>query len=98
MDPAELRLLIDRSREIQIARNNKKQRTEQEESVYRFARGSLVADSDLVAGHEITENDIWARRPGTGEIGVEHFYQVVGRTLKVSVARNQQLKWSDFLE
>jgi hypothetical protein len=44
MDPAELRFLIDRSREIWTALHNPKERTAPEEDVYRFARGSVVAD------------------------------------------------------
>jgi N-acetylneuraminate synthase len=96
MDPAELRFLIDRSREIHTALNNPKQRTGPEEDVYRFARASVVADADLAAGHVITETDIWARRPGSGEIAGFEFDQVVGKTLNVAVRRNQQLKWSDF--
>lgn len=50
MDPAELRFLIDRSREIHTALMNPKQRTGPEEDVYRFARASVVADADLAAG------------------------------------------------
>ena len=96
MDPAELRFLIDRSREIHTALMNPKQRTGPEEDVYRFARASVVADADLSAGHVITESDIWARRPGSGEIAGFEFDKVVGKTLKVAVTRNQQLKWSDF--
>jgi len=95
MDPAELRLLIDRSREIWIAANNDKKRTGPEEDVYRFARASVVADADLPAGHIIEEQDIWARRPGSGEIPGYEFDKVVGKTLKQPVKRNQQLKWSD---
>ena len=96
MDPAELRFLIDRSREIHTALMNPKQRTGPEEDVYRFARASVVADKDLSAGSILTEADIWARRPGSGEIAGYDFDKVVGKTLKVSVQRNQQLKWSDF--
>lgn len=96
MDPAELRFLIDRSREIHTALMNPKQRTGPEEDVYRFARASVVADADLTAGHVITESDIWARRPGSGEIAGFEFDKVVGKTLKVAVTRNQQLMWSDF--
>ena len=59
MDPAELRLLIDRSREIHTALHNDKKRTGPEEDVYAFARASVVADRDLPAGHLITETDIW---------------------------------------
>ena len=95
MDPVELKFLIDRSREIQIALNNPKQRTGPEEDVYRFARGSVVADTDLPAGHVITATDIWARRPGSGEISVQHFDRLIGATLTRVVKRNQQLLWSD---
>jgi N-acetylneuraminate synthase len=96
MDPAELRFLIDRSREIQIALNNPKVRTAPEEDVYRFARGSVVADRDLPAGHAVTASDIWARRPGSGEISVQHFDRLIGARLTRAVKRNQQLLWSDF--
>jgi hypothetical protein len=78
MDPAELRFLIDRSREIWIALNNPKARTAPEEDVYRFARASVVADADLPEGHVITEADIWARRPGSGEIAGYDFDQGAG--------------------
>ena len=97
MDPAELRFLIDRSKEISIALRNPKNRTQPEEDVYRFARGSVVANRDIMAGHIITEDDIWARRPGTGEISVADFYKVVGVRAKVDLVVNQQLKW-EFLD
>lgn len=97
MDPAELRFLIDRSKEIHTALNNPKVRTAPEEDVYRFARGSVVADKDLPAGHVVTEADIWARRPGSGEISVQYFDQLIGKQLTQGVKRNQQLRWSDFV-
>ena len=96
MAPAELRLLIDRSRKIWVAANNDKKRTGPEEDVYRFTRASVVADANLPAGHVITEADIWARRPGSGEIAGYEFDKVVGRRLKVAVKRNHQLTWADF--
>ncbi len=95
MDPAELKFLIDRSREIHTALHNPKVRTAPEEDVYRFARGSMVADRDLAAGHVVTPSDIWARRPGSGEISVQHFDRLVGARLTRAVKRNQQLLWSD---
>lgn len=95
MDPAELRFLIDRSREIHTALHNDKKRTGPEEDVYRFARASVVADKDLPEGHVITDSDIWARRPGDGAIAGYDFDKVVGKTLTTSVTRNQQLTWDD---
>ncbi len=97
MDPAELRFLIDRSKEIHIALHNPKIRTAPEEDVYRFARGSIVADRDLPAGHVIGIGDIWARRPGTGEISVEHYDKIIGKSLRIGMKRNQQFKWVDVI-
>jgi N-acetylneuraminate synthase len=96
MDPAELRFLIDRSKEIWVAANNPKQRSAPEEDVYRFARASIVANRDLPEGHVISESDIWARRPGSGEIPGYEFDKVLGKVLDRSVARNNQLPWQDF--
>lgn len=95
MDPAELRFLIDRSKEIWIAAHNPKQRSAPEEDVYRFARASIVADRDLPANHVLTEGDIWARRPGSGEIPGYEFDSVVGRQLLRAISKNTQLRWSD---
>lgn len=95
MDPAELRFIVDRSREIHIALRNPKVRTPPEDDVYRFARGSIVAERDLPAGHVIAGNDIWARRPGTGEISVQHFDRLIGSRTRNALKRNQQLKWAD---
>lgn len=96
MDPAEVRLIVDRSREIHAALMNPKQRTGPEEDVYLFARASVVAERDLEAGHVIGEQDIWARRPGNGPIPGYDFDKVVGRTLARAVTRNTQLDWGDF--
>ena len=93
MDPLELGFLVSKSKEIFLATQSEKKRTCQEEAVYKFARGSVVADKDLVAGHIIEESDIWVRRPGTGEIAAQDFFNILGKTLKVSVSRNTQLKW-----
>jgi len=95
MDPAELRWLIDRTKEIHTALQNPKRRTAPEEAVYRFARGSIVVDRDVESGSVLTEADVWARRPGNGEIPASEFDAVVGRRLGRSLKRNTQLRWSD---
>ena len=50
---------------------------------------------DLPVGHVIEEADIWARRPGSGEIAAYDFDRVLGKRLTRAVTRNSQLKWSD---
>ena len=63
--------------------------------MYAFARGSVVADKNLIKGQVISEDDIWTRRPGTGEIPANEFYSIIGKTLKNDVLKNTQLKRSD---
>lgn len=96
MDPAELRYLIDRSREIHVALNNEKTRSAAEEPVYRFARSSVVAERDLSPGDVIGEYDVWARRPGNGEIPGYQLDELIGKRIKKARNRNEQLRWDDF--
>ncbi len=98
MDPAELKYLIERSAEIHIAKNNPKLRSNEEEKVYNFARASVVADKNLIAGTILTENDIWVRRPGSGEIAAFDYYKLIGKTLKTSKVFNEFINWSDIEE
>lgn len=98
MDPAELKLLIEKSKEIYLASKNPKSRTEPEEDVYKFARSSIVADRNLEKGKIIKEEDIWARRPGNGEIPGYLFDEILGKKLKNSIKFNQQLKWTDLIK
>ena len=96
MDPAELRLLIDRSRELWMAANNSKSRSAGEEATYQFARSSVVAIRDLEIGTKLSEDDIWVRRPGTGEIPGYEFDEMIGKVLKFPVKNGSQLRRSDF--
>lgn len=95
MDPAEIRFIVDRASEIHTALLNKKMRSKSEDSVYLFARGSIVADCDLKKDQIISEQDIWARRPGTGEIPASDFDKVVGKKINKDIKRNQQISWKD---
>jgi sialic acid synthase SpsE len=98
MDPAELRYLVDRLEEVHIAMKVDRFRTSTEASVYEFARSSIVADRDLRRGDILTTSDIWARRPGTGEIPGYEFDEVVGKKLTRNLPKNTQLRWQDLTE
>lgn len=98
MDPLELRTLIDRSNEVWLAKNNPKIRLKEEEGVYKFARASLVADCNMKKGHIIGISDVWARRPGNGEIPGYRYKEVVGKRLLRDIRYNEQMKWEDISE
>lgn len=95
MDPAELLLLKEQSKQVFIASTNKKERTKDEEKVFKFARSSIVADRDIAAGLVISEHDIWARRPGTGPIPGTSFDDLVGKKATRYIKRGEFIKWND---
>ena len=95
MDPDELEHLIKRSKEVAYSRDRKKFIANVEKDVYKFARSSIVSDKNLKKGDTIDRQNIWARRPGNGEIPAFEFEKVLGKTLKRDIARNTQIKWSD---
>ena len=96
MEPNELRYLIDRSKEIHIALNNPKRRTPEEEEVYKFARSSIVADKQIKKGQLISKEDIWARRPGNGDIPGKDYKKIIGKKINKTKKINEQLSWTDF--
>lgn len=95
MDPKELEYLINKSKEIHFASRNPKKRTLLEEEVYKFARASIVADRDIKEGQIIEEKDIWARRPGNGEIPGYEFDNIIGKKTNRDLKKNEQIKWDD---
>ena len=95
MNPDELEHLIKESKHIAQARDRKKFIADIEKDVYRFARSSVVTDKDLKKGDTIDRQNIWAKRPGNGEIPAFEFEKVLGKTLKRDIPRNNQIKWSD---
>ncbi|NOX93951.1 MAG: polyhydroxyalkanoate biosynthesis repressor PhaR [Alphaproteobacteria bacterium] len=95
MDPAELRLLVDRTKEVHAAMQKPKGRAPSEKKTYEFARASIVAAHALSAGQVLTEADIWAKRPGTGEIAGYDFDKLIGKACKVDIPQDKLIEWKE---
>ena len=48
-----------------------------------------------LSGSIICESDLWARRPGSGDIAGFDFDKLIGRVLNKDLKKNDQLTWSD---
>ena len=59
-------------------------------------RRSLVARVSLARGHSLTENDLTAKRPGSG-ISPDELRYVVGRRLVDNIEEDHVLRWGDLL-
>jgi N-acetylneuraminate synthase len=70
--------------------------TEAEVEKRKKFRRSLVARCALLKGHVITEDDLDAKRPGTG-ISPDKLPYVIGRKLIEEVHQDQVIHWRDLL-
>ena len=68
---------------------------ETEKEVYKFARSSIVADIDIPRGTLLTRENIWARRPGNGQIPGYEYQKGIGKRARKEIKKNPQLKWTD---
>ncbi|AGW93679.1 hypothetical protein N234_26965 [Ralstonia pickettii DTP0602] len=95
MDPTSMAELIKGSRAIFKARGGKKEAVEQEEVTMRFAFASVIADRDIVAGEVLSGENLWVRRPGTGDFGADDYERLLGKTAKRSIQKGAQLRTED---
>jgi N-acetylneuraminate synthase len=65
-----------------------------EEPARRNARRSLVLVRDLPAGHRLREEDLVAKRPGTG-VSPMQWREIVGTTLVRALPEDHVLTWDD---
>ncbi|TWT27720.1 N-acetylneuraminate synthase family protein [Planomicrobium sp. CPCC 101110] len=95
MDPKALSELIKGSAEIAEMRGGKKEAAAEEKVTSDFAFSTIVAIKDIKAGDVLSEKNIWAKRPGTGEIKAEHFNSIIGKKVLVDIVNDEHLKWAD---
>ena len=95
MDPAELREMVVGSRAIHAARGGNKRILDEEMPTIRFAYASVVALEAIGSGDELTQDNIWVKRPGTGEILAKNYNEILGRRAVRPIDKDAQIQWSD---
>ncbi len=95
IDPRELKELVEGSKAIFQALHGTKDILPEEQPTIDFAYACVVAIRDIAAGETLTRDNIWVKRPGTGEIKAVHFNSLIGKTVCRNIPNNTQLKWDD---
>jgi N-acetylneuraminate synthase len=95
MDPSELEDLVVGSSAIHSALGGTKDILAEERPTIDFAYACVVAIKEIELGEEFSKDNIWVKRPGTGEILAADFPRVLGRTATRSIKVNAQLTWDD---
>jgi len=95
IDPAELGDLIVGSSAIHASLGGSKTIIDAEAPTIAFAYASVVTIAEIKAGDTFSMDNIWVKRPGTGEIKAKDFDRLLGRKATRTFALNEQISWSD---
>lgn len=95
MDGAEMAELIQSSREIFQMRGGEKAALKEEQVTIDFAFATVVAIADIHAGEPFTMENIWVKRPGTGEIKAVDFESLLDKKANKNIKNGEQLSWKD---
>ena len=95
MTPNELKKLIKGSQEIFRMRGGKKEATAEEQVTIDFAFATVVTIKPIKRGEKFTKENIWVKRPGTGEILAEEYENILGKFAKRDVESDVHLSWDD---
>tara|TARA_B100000886_G_scaffold322566_1_gene265669 strand:+ start:3064 stop:4113 length:1050 start_codon:yes stop_codon:yes gene_type:complete len=76
-----------------ISPGAKKEAHPNEQVTINFAFASVVSMEDILPGELFSQNNIWVKRPGTGEINAENYEKLIGKKAMGFIPKNTQLKW-----
>lgn len=96
MDPIALKELIIGSEEIAKMRGGKKEPAEEEQVTIDFAFATVVTINPIKKGEKLTKENIWVKRPGTGEIHAEHYEELLGKVALCDIEKDEHIQWNDF--
>ena len=94
IDPGQLQELIQGTKAIHAAIGGTKTILPEEQPTIDFAYACVVTTRDVATGEVLTDQNIWVKRPGTGEIKARDYSAVLGRKVKQALPGNSQLKWA----
>ncbi len=96
MDEIECKQLIEGSQALWLASGGTKYSLLEEEQVTRdFAYASVVSIAPIRKGEKFSKENIWVKRPGTGEIHARHYEGILGKESSTYIGPDQLLQWND---
>ena len=95
MDPKECSELISLSKRMQQMRGGKKGAVEEEQPTVDFAYASVVTIAPIGKGEIFTKDNLWVKRPGTGDFLAEDFDGLLGKKASCDLLADVQLQKGD---
>ncbi len=94
MDEKDLSILIKSSEEIASMRGGVKEATKEEQVTIDFAFATIVSIAPIKKGEKFTTNNIWVKRPGTGDFTAEEYSNILGKTAICDISQDEHISKS----
>tara|TARA_R110002020_G_scaffold188328_5_gene387069 strand:+ start:4225 stop:5271 length:1047 start_codon:yes stop_codon:yes gene_type:complete len=95
MDEQECKDLIEGSKLIWQMRGGTKEPAKEEQVTIDFAFATVCSIKPIKKGEVLTKDNIWVKRPGTGEILAEEYENLLGKIAKHDIPLDHQLQYKD---
>jgi len=95
MDPTALKELIEGTKLLKKARGGKKGIVEAEIPTANFAYASVVSIKNIKKGEKLSIDNIWVKRPGTGDILANDYDSLIGKKVLRNITIDTQISWKD---
>lgn len=95
MDQAACANLVVGSNEIWQMRGGTKEPAKEEQVTIDFAFATVCTIAPIKEGEVFTKENIWVKRPGTGEILAEEFNGLLGKKAANDILNDEQLTYAD---
>jgi len=95
IEPQELRELVNGARAVWQALEGDKQIADDEKPVIDFAYASVVTINPVKKGELFGLNNVWVKRPGTGDFIGQDLYKVIGKRAGRDLPKDVQVKKED---
>ncbi len=90
--PPEIRDLIKGCNAIHEVLGGKKEILKEEQSTINFAYACVVSIKEIKKGDTLTKDNIWVKRPGTGEIKAEYYEKMLGKKAIKDISKDMQIR------
>ena len=81
---------------MSVSEENTEKATKEEEVTSKFAFATVCTIKKIKKGELLTKQNIWVKRPGTGKIPAEKYYDLLGKKALKDIKNDEQLDFCDF--
>ena len=97
MDPIQAKDLIEGANILFSQRGGSKEPAKEEQVTIDFAFATVVSIADISIGDTFTKENLWVKRPGTGEILAAEYQNILGKKANKFIPNNTHLRKEDII-